>query len=182
MDCAGNASASRGADQLSGKFVGAARVDDRGVCGMQALKDILRGGEQFPAGLHLEIASFSDGGLLGHGQSGRPPRIETAVEDMNVLMTEEFEEPEEPCGSHAGNVVVDDDGAIGVDTLGLDQVLDDPQEGVQSLRPRVDQADSENIEAPGARYMPVGVSFRRTEIHQGQPGISEVTLELFRRP
>ena len=63
-------------------------------------------------------------------------------------------------------IVVDDDGAIRVHALGLDEVLDDPEEGLQWLWTGIDQADAEDIEAARARNMTVGVGFRRTKVQQ----------------
>ena len=50
--------------------------------------------------------------------------MESAIEDMHIAVTEEFQEPKEARGPHAGDIVVNDNGAVLVQTFGLNEVLD----------------------------------------------------------
>ena len=149
---------------------------------MQPLQHVVGGGEQFAPLLHLEIAGFRNAGFVRCRQTGCGPGIEAAVQHMNILVSEEFQEPEKACRSHSGDVVVDDDGAVGVHAFGLNQVFDDPQEGLQRLRAGVDQADAEDIEASRARNVTVGVGFRRPQVHDDEPWVRSAAQQLIHRP
>ena len=94
------------------------------------------------------------------------PRLEASVEEVHVIVSKEFQKPEKSGGTHSGNVVVSNDRAVAVDAFCLNQVFDCPEKRFESLRPGVDQTDTENIEAPGARDVTIGIIFRRPHVHQ----------------
>src|SRR5262252_2321333 len=87
------------------------------------------------------------------------PALESAVENMDILMSKELQKPKQPCRSHSCHVVIDDDGTVGIDALRLDEVLDDPEEGVEGLGACVDETDTEDVEAACSRDVTVGVGF-----------------------
>src|SRR5678809_488223 len=97
-------------------------------------------------------------------------------------MSEELQKPEEPCRTHAGNIVVDDQVAVGIDTLCLNQVLNDPEKAIQRLLSRINKADAEDVEAPRPGDMAVRVGFGRSKVHQNEVRIAEVTSEVLHRP
>src|SRR5678815_1590280 len=97
-------------------------------------------------------------------------------------MAKEFQEPEESGGSHPGNVIVNDDRAVCINALRLNQMLDDPEKGIERLLTRVDEAYSEDIEASSARNVRIGVRFRGAEVEHHEFGIRKVTSQLVDRP
>ena len=101
---------------------------------------------------------------------------------MNIVVAEEFQKPEQPRGSHSGDIVVSHDGAIVVYALSLDQMFDHPKERFERFRPRVDQRDSEYVKASRAWNMTVRVSLRRSHVHENQPGIVGTGFQLINGP
>ena len=93
MNCSGNASAARRTHELSGIFVVAARIDKNGIRGMQPSQHIFSRRQKVAPGLHLEIAGFWNRSFVGHRQTGSSPRVEAAVQNMHILVPEEFQEP-----------------------------------------------------------------------------------------
>src|SRR6266850_1154377 len=133
-------------------------------------------------GLSFEVAAFGDRGLRRNRQTRVSPGVVTAVEHVNIVVAEEFQKPEQPRGSHSGDIVINHDGAIVVDPLSLDQVFDHPKERFERFRPRIDQRDSKYVKASRAWDMTVRVSLRWSQIHENQPGIVETGFQLIYGP
>src|SRR5678810_586326 len=120
---------------------------------MQPLQYIFSSSEKLRPPLHFEISGFWNAGFVRCRQIGGGPRIESSIQHVDVRMAEEFQEPEKACGTHSGDVVIDDNGAVGIHTVRLDEVFDDPEECLQRLWACIDQADAEDIEASRPRYV-----------------------------
>src|SRR5688572_389885 len=149
---------------------------------MQARQNILRCREKIAPRFLLEVTRSRNHRFMSYRQARGSPCVETTVEDTKVLVAEEFEEPEQASRAHSSGVIVNDDFAVRVDALGLNQMLDDPEERIQRLLSRVDKADPKDIEAARARYGAVGVGFRRPEIQDNQVRVLKVARKFFRRP
>ena len=97
-------------------------------------------------------------------------------------MAKELQKPEKPCRPFAADGIVDDHAAVRVYSLGANQVLDDPQKGGQRVGARVDQADSEDVEAAGAWDVTVGIKLRLAQVKYDQAGFVQTFMKLVRRP
>ena len=112
------------------------------------------------------------------GIAGIAPCIEPAVEHVNLMVAEEFEKPEQPCGTHSGDVVIDDNVAVAVHAFGLDEMFDDPHECRKRLRPRIDERNSKDIETPGTGNVTVCVSFGRPHVHNDHLRIRQSVFQI----
>src|SRR5438093_10763031 len=182
MHRAGNRASALRTYELAGVFGVAACIhnDDRWI-GEIAL-DLLDGGKAFRPGLHFEIAGLWNRCFMGDRQTCSLPGVEPAVENMHIMMSEEFQKPKQTRRSHSCNVVVCDNGAVVVHALCLNQVFDHPKERFKRLWPGVDKADSENIEAPGAGNVSVGIGFWRAHVHENELRIGEATFQVVHGP
>ena len=61
-------------------------------------------------------------------------------------------------------------------------MFDHPKERFKRLWPGVDKADSENIEAPGAGNVSVGIGFWRAHVHENELRIGEATFQVVHGP
>jgi hypothetical protein len=86
----------------------------------------------------------------------RDPLVEPAVEQADVPMPEELEEPEGARRADARAFVVDDHRAIGGDAARGEQVLDDPEERAHRRRLGVHQAEAVEVQVDGARNHAAG--------------------------
>src|SRR5688572_8417348 len=178
----GNPATASSASDPRRVLVLAACIDQDGVRRMQPRQNVFTRCEQLTLQLHPKVARLWDGRFIGDGHAGCRPCVEAAIKDVHVRMPEEFQEPKKSSGTHPGYVIIDDDLTVDVHSFGLDEVFDDPQEGVQCLLPRVDQADAENVETACSRNVTVGIGFRWTKVQQNQPGIVQATTEVLDRP
>src|SRR5262249_4627328 len=145
---------------------------DNGRRLIQPGKHVVNGCEQLAPLFHFKIPGLGNNdSFMSDRQSRRLPGGESAVQHVNVLVAEEFKKPEQARGTHAGDIVVDDNGAVGVDALRLNQVLDEPQVGFERFGPGIDKAYPEDVETSRSRNVPVGVRFGRPQIEYDEPWI-----------
>src|SRR5262249_53277721 len=69
-----------------------------------------------------------------------------------------------------------------VHALCLNKVFDHPKERFQRLRSGIDEADPENIEAPGPRNMSICVGLWSAHVHDKELRIGEAALQLVHGP
>ena len=101
MNRAGYAAAARRADELSGELVVAARIDKHRIRGMESAQNIFGRCEKVASRFHFEIARLGNCRFVGHRQAACGPGVEAAIENVDIRVPKEFQEPEEPCRPHA---------------------------------------------------------------------------------
>ncbi len=145
-------------------FAVAARVEDHDVRPAEALLDIAPCGNRLrlrracPRALGRRLC------LARHGQGRARPGVEAAVEDLHPRMAEVLEEPEGARGPHARLLVVHDDRGVRVDSSEVEEVIDDPHEGLERRRIRVDEREAPEIEMDGAGDVSGREVFGRAEV------------------
>jgi len=93
---------------------------------VQFIQHVVGSCDSIQPSLHFEIAARWNSRLLGYRQPRVSPCIESAIQHVNRIVAEEFEEPKQPRRAHSGNIVINDDLTITVYALRLDEVLDHP--------------------------------------------------------
>src|SRR5262245_49750932 len=101
MHCSRNGAAAFSAHELTGVFGVTAGIDNHNRGMAQFGINIVDSSEQLAVWFLFEIAGFWNRRLVSSWESRGSPGVESAIEDVHIAVTEEFQEPEEASGSHA---------------------------------------------------------------------------------
>src|SRR5262245_28707472 len=127
MNGAGNCASAFRTHELACVFGITACIDNDSRRISKIAVNLLDGGKTFGPGVHFEIAGLWNRCLMSDRQTRSLPGVEPAVENMDIVVSEELQKPKQACRPHSCNVVVCNNGAVVIHTFCLNEVFDYPE-------------------------------------------------------
>ena len=176
MHGTGNSPASRRPNVPPHVLILAAGIEDGDFVFTERVQHVIDRGQHLPSLPYFELSRLRRCRLGGGRQLSLPPCLDPPIKETHVWMTEIFQEPEAPSGSHAGVFLVEDHLFLLANAAQLEEMVNHEHESLEGGGTRVNEAETKEIKMDGSANMSLRKLLCRPCIYEAEDGVIELLI------